>query len=333
MSKTNRLVSSSSTPGDYDSFIKAKEQKEQVLKSGYSSSKRAMEYFFVLLYFCVILPWNLYQSFAPLWFNHNSIHSNINSINSNINSINSNANPNSNPNSNANIHHSNIHTTPLNTLLLDILGGIVLGMITTDFVSGILHWIADTWGSLETPLIGQTFIRSFREHHVAPSAMCKHDFIETNGDNCLVATVLGIIPIIFFRHSMFMSFYFTAFALLGAFTNQIHKWSHQYQVPPIVKFLQSSGIILSRTSHNFHHKSPFDTYYCITTGWLNYPLHVMNFWRSSEKLVTWLTGYLPRSDDMKWTSHLKYLETTLKDHDGGEDEASHDQVDTIKKKN
>ncbi len=39
---------------------------------------------------------------------------------------------------------------------------------------------ADTWGSLDTPFAG-TIIRSFREHHVAPTAMCKHDLYETNG--------------------------------------------------------------------------------------------------------------------------------------------------------
>ncbi|KAF0980330.1 hypothetical protein FDP41_013544 [Naegleria fowleri] len=317
---TSNFSSSTTTPGDYESFIKAKEQKEHVLKSGYSSSKRAMEYFFVFLYFLVILPWNLYQSFSPLWTTTTT--SNGDGINKSILITTSSS-------SSSSLSGNTTNTT---STLIDIVGGIALGMITTDFVSGILHWIADTWGSLETPLIGQTFIRSFREHHVAPSAMCKHDFIETNGDNCLVATLLGIIPIVFFRHSMFMSFYFTAFALFGAFTNQIHKWSHQYKVPLIVKFLQSSGIILSRKSHNFHHQSPFDTYYCITTGWLNYPLHAMNFWRLSERLVTALTGYIPRSDDMKWTSHLKFLEETRKkmsDEDDNED----DNEDGAKKKN
>ena len=68
-----------------------------------------------------------------------------------------------------------------------LVAGVVSGFLFADFVSGFVHWMADTWGSADMPILGKSLVRPFREHHVDQKAMTHHDYIETNGANCLVS--------------------------------------------------------------------------------------------------------------------------------------------------
>ncbi|MEJ1279125.1 transmembrane protein 189 [Cricetulus griseus] len=158
------------------------------------------------------------------------------------------------------------------------------------------------------------FIRPFREHHIDPTAITRHDFIETNGDNCLV-TLLPLLNMAYkFRtqspETLEQLYPWECFVfcltIFGTFTNQIHKWSHTYLgLPYWVTVLQDWHVILPRKHHRIHHVAPHETYFCITTGWLNYPLEVIGFWRRLEDLIQGLTGEKPRADDMKWAQKIK----------------------------
>jgi len=191
------------------------------------------------------------------------------------------------------------------TLFTSIVLGTFGGLLLADFMSGLVHWTADTWGNLEWPIIGKTLLRSFREHHVAPSAMCNHDIVETNSDNLMMI----LLPLFLLCRSQVSPVWFEVFfycfwlsACVGiALTNQIHKWTHTYRPPAMVVWLQSTGLILTKENHLIHHRPNFDGYYCITTGWLNPILEKTKFWKKLEKVVSALTGLVPREDDYRWT--------------------------------
>lgn len=182
-----------------------------------------------------------------------------------------------------------------------LLCAVLLGYLAADFVSGFVHWMADTWGSTTMPLLGKAFIRPFREHHVDEKAITRHDFIETNGNNCAISIPVGVMCVTMPHTSsawVFLSAFLGSMIFWVMATNQFHKWSHLDEPPPVIAFFQRVHLILPPAHHHIHHTAPYNKYYCITVGWLNKPLMMIAFFPTLERLVTWTTGLLPRRDDI-----------------------------------
>ena len=177
----------------------------------------------------------------------------------------------------------------------------MFGFVLADFVSGIVHWAADTWGSPDMPVIGQALIRPFREHHVDQKEITRHDFIETNGNNCFISigpAVCGALLPLDDALNVFAATAIFSVTLWVLFTNQFHKWSHLDVRPRWVDLLQRLNLALPPDHHAVHHSAPFAKYYCITVGWLNEPLHRLRFFQTLEWVITATTGVVPREDDI-----------------------------------
>ena len=160
-----------------------------------------------------------------------------------------------------------------------------VGWLLSDLLSGLLHWAFYLWGSVNTPLIGSALIRPFREHHVDPQAMTRHDFIETHGSSCLGAlpflAASSLVPLDtlagFFVQALLLSIALGALA-----TNQCHKWAHmdEASTPAAVRWAQRWRIVLPRRHHQLHHTPPFDSHFCVSSGWFNAPLNaLLRGWR------------------------------------------------------
>jgi len=174
-----------------------------------------------------------------------------------------------------------------------------LGMCGADLVSGLVHWGFDTWGSVDTPVLGKLAIRTFRQHHIDPKAMLRHDFVETNGHNFALALTLTagglcVVP----SHDASPGALFVGLGMLFvpffvAVTSQIHKWAHMDEPPRWVRPLQRARLLVSPAHHQKHHDAPHDSHYCITVGWLDgLLLHTRSF-RGVEAVIERATGVRP----------------------------------------
>jgi ubiquitin-conjugating enzyme E2 variant len=184
------------------------------------------------------------------------------------------------------------------SVLAPILVASVFAYLAADFVSGLVHWFGDTWGRVDWPIVGNGIIRGFREHHVDPTAITRHDFVEASG--AIGVTLLPVLACalclpVTSAASLGAVWFLVVFAVALVATNEIHKWAHRDRVAFFVSALQRAGLILRPEHHAIHHSAPHDRHYCITTGWLNPVLGAIGFFEVLERTITSLTGAVPRS--------------------------------------
>jgi hypothetical protein len=163
------------------------------------------------------------------------------------------------------------------------------GLMLADVLAGTVHWFCDTFFEEDTPVIGPTFIYSFREHHRDPSIITKHNFLELNGSTCLVAGIaaLGFLAIDPTGGDWQLGVSGFAFALCGAgaVTNQLHRWAHDENPSSFARLLQRMHLVLTPEHHRVHHTAPFAKHYCVTNGWANALLERLSAWRHAERIA------------------------------------------------
>jgi ubiquitin-conjugating enzyme E2 variant len=179
-------------------------------------------------------------------------------------------------------------------------GALLLGYVLADFASGLIHWLFDRYGTADTPVVGRNFVQPFREHHIDPKGITRHDFVETNGNNC-IATLVPLLPALLVpmtsRWTVLAVAVLAATAAAVMATNQFHKWAHDDAPSTWVRALQWARLVLESRHHEIHHTAPYDKYYCITTGWLNPLLYRLKFFPRLEWLIWRVTGVRAGTDD------------------------------------
>jgi ubiquitin-conjugating enzyme E2 variant len=180
-------------------------------------------------------------------------------------------------------------------------------VVLADLVSGLVHWIADTWGSESLPVVGRRFLRPFRVHHTNPDDFLRRNFLDTNGDVamlCLPVLLAGFLIPLDTGPGRLAAVALVAFCAGVLPTNQVHQWAHMPNPPGWVGWLQRRGLLLSHAQHQRHHVAPFAVNYCISTGWCNRPLTTVGFFPALEWVVGRLTGLTPRGEDLAFSARF-----------------------------
>lgn len=172
-------------------------------------------------------------------------------------------------------------------LLWLLVFAIPLGILGGDFISGVVHWAADTYCSEDTPIVGPSLVKPFRMHHIYPKDICTHNLVATIGNVCILACpVLSVsLILLWFIEHEWLAFAALSVALMAVATvatNQFHKWAHQDVPPAYARPFQRLHLVLDPTHHSKHHTEPYESHYCITNGWLNPVLNRIKFFRRLE---------------------------------------------------
>jgi biotin transporter BioY len=199
------------------------------------------------------------------------------------------------------------------SLAVVIVVGAPVAWVLADFVSGLIHWFADTYGADDTPLFGPWLIKPFRQHHLYPRDICTHGLVLAIGNTCTLAVPLhlGVLYLMVTDEEVsntraFLSLAFNLFLIAMVATNILHKWAHAERTNWVISRLQRSRVFLSPAHHHLHHTKPFDSYYCITNGWLNPLLEKIRFFRSLEATLSAI-GIKPNESSYSAVSRSRNL--------------------------
>jgi ubiquitin-conjugating enzyme E2 variant len=151
---------------------------------------------------------------------------------------------------------------------------VLAGYVLADLFTGLLHWFFDTWGSPETPVLGQV-IAPFRQHHQTPLDIVRHDFLETVGNSCWAILPL-LLPALWLPAAWAQLLSWTAVFAVQA--NLVHRAAHRLKLwlparmpagAHLYVLLAQLGIVQSPEDHDEHHRAPYKQNWCILSGWWN----------------------------------------------------------------
>ena len=151
-----------------------------------------------------------------------------------------------------------------------------LAFYLADLLTGMIHWVCDSFGSAETPVWGPMLVGPFRRHHKDPLEITRITLAENLGSS----SIAGFIALMLYPAvpvagdswmDLFRSHLWLAVSVFAVVSNLFHRWSHipASRRPLWLSILQKYALVLPSHEHLVHHARPYRVNYCILCGWAN----------------------------------------------------------------
>jgi hypothetical protein len=182
-------------------------------------------------------------------------------------------------------------------VLVDLLGVLALAagvLLVADFISGLFHWLEDSYGDPSWPLVGRLVTQANIIHHFEPRHMTYHSWLSSARGPMAGAAVL--LAVAYLAQVPIWPVFLLAIVLGNA--NEIHKWAHRSRKENgrLITSLQRVGLLQSRRQHAKHHQARKDSHYCVVTNYLNPVLEGVRFWSFLEAAIYLLLRVRRRVD-------------------------------------
>ena len=165
----------------------------------------------------------------------------------------------------------------------------------TDFISGFVHWLEDSYGHPHMPVVGRYVTKPDLLHHYNPRKFVTNSWFSSSDLLLILCSASLLVAFMFGRLSPIVCLG----AVLGVNANQIHKWCHRTprENGRFIVALQRLRLVQTPRQHHQHHVGRKDAAYCVLTGLLNPILDGCRFWRGLEFVIEATVGLKKRDDD------------------------------------
>lgn len=206
--------------------------------------------------------------------------------------------------------HAALHPILIAILLL----AFAVGTFAADLVTGLLHWAFDTWFSPHRGVF-RRMVAIVRDHHVRPDEIFLFRFatdigvLSWFGALGAFTLLLATLPLAS-SDSLVCGLALSAivFSVNVSLMYEYHKWGHRRQRGPIVRIAQRLGLLLSPDHHLQHHRGAHDSHYCLVNGMADRTLGSLGLFRGLERVITAVTGAIPRADGYATPTKLARVE-------------------------